>query len=147
MYRYEQHCPVARAAEVVTEPWTLLVVRELLRGAESRAEIAAGVPRMSERLLTTRLRTLVARGLVEVSDGGTPRRYRLTEAGRGLGGVVDVRMLCTLSGLANAWLGGQSWLEAAHEQTVMFVGPAHAVRAVIACVGVSRYVDASRESA
>ena len=40
MYRYEQHCPVARAAEVLTEPWTLLVLRELLRGSERRADIA-----------------------------------------------------------------------------------------------------------
>ena len=224
MYRYEQHCPVARAAELVTEPWTLLVLRELLRGSEERSDIAKGVPRMSESLLTTRLRTLVTHGLVmELPNTGYKKRYRLTEAGRDLGPVVDqlgrwgqrwlappglgeldadvllrdicgqmadrlpdrpltvevavadapvagkwwlalspsgasvhsvppedhadVRMLCTLSGLANAWLGGQSWLAAARDQTVMFVGPPHLVRAVIACVGVSRYVDESRESA
>lgn len=214
MYRYEQHCPVARAAEVVTEPWTLLVLRELLRGREDRADIARGVPRMSESLLTTRLRTLVAHGLV-VEVRGRRKRYRLTEAGRGLGAVVDqlgrwgqrwlapprladldtevllrdicdqlvdrlpdrpvtvevavsdavpagtwwlaltptgaavrsvaprepadVRLLCTLSGLANVWLGRQSWLDAARGRTVVFVGAPTMVRTVIACVGVSRY--------
>lgn len=60
---------------------------------------------------------------------------------------ADVRMLCTLSGLAGVWLGNQSWLRAAREQTVMFVGPTHAVRSVIACVGVSRYGDDPLESA
>lgn len=217
MYHYEQHCPVARAAELVTEPWTLLVLRELLHGNELRADIAKGVPRMSESLLTTRLRTLAAHGLVvEVPNHhGHEKRYQLTEAGRGLGSVVDqlgrwgqrwlappalrdldtdvllrdicaqmadrlpsrpltvevavadapavgrwwlalspvgasvhgdapvaradVRLLCTLSGLANVWLGNQSWLRAAREQTVVFVGPPQAVRSVIACVGVSHY--------
>lgn len=227
MYRYEQHCPVARAAEVVTEPWTLLVLRELLRGSEWRTDIAKGVPRMSASLLTTRLRTLVTNGLVvEVPvPGHHGRRYRLTDAGRDLGPVVDqlgrwgqrwlapptpgeldvemllrdicaqvadrlpdrmltvevaiadapstekrwltlsphgasvsqvppaaqvgVRLLCTLSGLAGVWLGNQSWLLAVREQTVMFVGPPHAVRSVIACLGVSRYVTEpdDRESA
>lgn len=90
MYRYEQHCPVARAAEVVTEPWTLLVLRELLRGSERRADIAEGVPRMSASLLNTRLRTLAAHGLVvEVPTTPHERRYQLTEAGRDLRSVVD----------------------------------------------------------
>lgn len=227
MFRYEQHCPIARAAELVTEPWTLLVLRELLRGREWRTDIAEGVPRMSASLLTTRLRTLVANGLVvEVpvpGSNGTRRRYQLTEAGRDLGSVVDqlgrwgqrwlappalgdldaemllrdicgqmvgrfpdrsltvevtvtdtpssgrwwlvlspngasvhgdasaeqadVRLMSTLSGLAGVWLGSQSWLRAVRERTVVFVGPAHLVRSVIACVGVSRYVDEPRESA
>jgi hypothetical protein len=59
---------------------------------------------------------------------------------------TDVRLLCTLSGLASIWLGNQSWLHAARERTVMFVGSRHAVRSVIACLGVSRYADEPRES-
>lgn len=224
MYRYEQHCPIARAAEVLTEPWTLLVLREMLRGSEWRTDIAKGVPRMSSGLLASRLRTLIAHGLVaEVPIHGPEKRYQLTGAGRDLGPVIeqlgqwgqrwlapprlgdldaevllrdicaqmtdrlpdrpltvevavadaptagkwwlvlspmsaavhgeppmskaDVRLLSTLSGLASVWLGGQSWLHAARERTVMFVGPPHAVRSVIACVGVSRYVDVAEESA
>jgi DNA-binding HxlR family transcriptional regulator len=220
VYRYEQHCPVARAAEVLTEPWTLLVLRELLRGSERRADIAKGVPRMSASLLTARLRTLAAHGLVaEVPHRSREKRYRLTEAGRGLRPVVDqlgrwgqrwlappgprdldtelllhdicaqmtrfpdhaltvaltvsdapgtsrwwlaltpsgatvhpglpprpdVRVECTLSGLAGAWLGGQSWLRAAQDHTVVFTGPPELVRTVLTCVGVSRY--ARRETA
>jgi DNA-binding HxlR family transcriptional regulator len=30
MYRYGQYCPVARAAEIVVDRWTVLIVRELL---------------------------------------------------------------------------------------------------------------------
>jgi hypothetical protein len=48
-------------------------------------------------------------------------------------------MLCTLSGLANVWLGSQTRLRAVRERIVMLVVPPHAVRTVIASVGVSRY--------
>ena len=101
MHRYEQHCPVARAAELVSEPWTLLVVRELLRGNERRADIAKGLPRMSASLLTVRLRTLENCGLVTglAGDRGE-KRYRLTSAGRELQSVVEQ---------LGRW--GQRWLD------------------------------------
>ncbi len=90
MYRYGQHCPVARAAEVLCEPWTLLVLRELLRGRERRDEIARNLPGMSARLLAARIRTLKAHGLVVELPGRRQEvRYRLTEAGRDLEVVVD----------------------------------------------------------
>jgi DNA-binding HxlR family transcriptional regulator len=98
--RYGQYCPVARAAEVLAERWTLLVIRELLWGNERFTAIARGVPRMSPSLLSTRLRELRRAGLVtrEVVDGEP--RYRLTEAGRELDKLVE--------GLG-AW--GQRWMQ------------------------------------
>ena len=36
---YGQFCPIAHAAEVLTERWTLLVVRELLAGSTRFNEI------------------------------------------------------------------------------------------------------------
>ena len=101
MYRYEQHCPVARAAEVISEPWTVLVVRELLRGNERRAEIAKGVPGMSGSLLNVRLRALENSGLVtRLSGDRGEKRYRLTAAGRELRPVVEQ---------LGRW--GQRWLD------------------------------------
>lgn len=101
MYRYAQHCPVARASELLVEPWTVLVLREMLRGREQRSEIAAGLPRMSESLLVKRLRTLVTHGLVEQVPGrGREKMYRLTEAGRAIGPVVD-----QLGRWGQRWLG------------------------------------------
>ncbi|WP_340687868.1 helix-turn-helix domain-containing protein [Amycolatopsis coloradensis] len=83
--RYEQHCPIALAAEVVGEPWTLLIIRELLNGSTAITDIAAGVPGMSTGLLTKRLRKLEATGLVVLR----PRRAELTEAGQALAEVVE----------------------------------------------------------
>ncbi|QXV55754.1 helix-turn-helix domain-containing protein [Amycolatopsis sp. TNS106] len=83
--RYAQHCPIALAAEVVGEPWTLLVIRELLHGSTSIADIAAGIPGMSTGLLTKRLRKLETAGLVLLRQ----REAALTEAGRELASVVE----------------------------------------------------------
>ncbi|MGW3811470.1 winged helix-turn-helix transcriptional regulator [Micromonospora sp. NPDC005113] len=81
MKRYSQYCPVARAAEILAERWTLLVIRELLWGEDRFSTIARGVPRMSPSLLAARLRELQRAGLVQrhVADGEP--RYRLTPAG------------------------------------------------------------------
>lgn len=90
MRRYGQHCPISRAAELLTEPWTLLVIRELLRGSQKHSDIALGVPAMSTTLLTTRLHTLEAAGLVVRSPGaqGDPT-YHLTRSGRDLAPIVE----------------------------------------------------------
>ncbi len=102
MYRYEQHCPVARAAEVVTEPWTLLILRELMRGSERRVDIAKGVPKMSASLLGTRLRSLERAGLLTRLPGDNgERRYQLTQAGREMRPIVEQ---------LGRW--GQRWLDA-----------------------------------
>jgi DNA-binding HxlR family transcriptional regulator len=82
MRGYGQYCPIAQAAEVLTERWTLLVLRELLvRGTRFNA-IRRGVPLMSPSLLAKRLRDLEAAGLIErqvQTHGGT--EYHLTPAG------------------------------------------------------------------
>ncbi|HEY7596595.1 MAG TPA: helix-turn-helix domain-containing protein [Actinophytocola sp.] len=101
MHRYEQHCPIARAAEVITEPWTVLIVRELLRGNERRPDIAKGLPRMSASLLAARLRALEQRGLVACLAGDRgEKRYKLTVAGQELRPIVDQ---------LGRW--GQRWLD------------------------------------
>ena len=89
MKRYGQYCPVARAAEVLSERWTLLILRELLWGEERFNAIARGVPRMSPSLLAARLRELQRAGLVQrdVVDGEP--RYRLTQAGKELDGLLS----------------------------------------------------------
>jgi DNA-binding HxlR family transcriptional regulator len=90
MTRYGQFCPMAKAAEIVAERWTLLIIRELLAGSTRFNDLRRGVPLMSPALLSQRLQQLKHGGMVErrrVAARGT-HEYRLTEAGRALAPVV-----------------------------------------------------------
>jgi DNA-binding HxlR family transcriptional regulator len=87
---YGQFCPVAQAAEVLTERWTLLVLRELLMGSARFNDLQRGVPRMSSSLLSKRLREMERSGLLtrEPLQGERGHAYRLTPAGEALGPLV-----------------------------------------------------------
>jgi DNA-binding HxlR family transcriptional regulator len=86
MEGYGQFCPVAKAAEVLDQRWTLLVLRELLLGSQHFNEIRRGVPKMSPTLLSRRLRDLVRIGVVAHTPDG---RYVLTPAGAELTDVIE----------------------------------------------------------
>jgi DNA-binding HxlR family transcriptional regulator len=85
---YGQFCTVARAAEVLCERWTPLVVRELLCGSRRFNDLHRGVPRMSTSLLSQRLQTLEAAGVIQRTAVGKVWEYGLTEAGEQLRPIV-----------------------------------------------------------
>jgi len=85
---YGQFCTVARGAEVFGEPWTPLVIRELLCGSRRFNEIRRGVPRMSQTLLTKRLRKLEEIGIIERKPAAGGWEYHVTKAGEELRPIV-----------------------------------------------------------
>src|SRR5438874_3280959 len=90
MMRYGQFCPIAKAAEIVAERWTPLVVPELLAGSTRFNDIRRGVPLMSPSLLSTRLKELERVGIVERRGHvNGAREYHLTEAGIALGPIIQ----------------------------------------------------------
>jgi DNA-binding HxlR family transcriptional regulator len=88
---YGQFCPVAKAAEVLTERWTPLIVRELLCGSRRFNELRRGVPLMSPALLSQRLKQLQDAGVVERrrAAAGAHWEYHLTPAGEELRDVIE----------------------------------------------------------
>ena len=107
MRSYGQYCPVARAAEVLAERWTFLIVRNLMFGADTFSALKAGVPQMSRSVLVTRLRELErAEVLRRVPRSGGGHRYELTDAGRDLTTVIDA---------LSDW--GERWVEIGPEHT------------------------------
>jgi DNA-binding HxlR family transcriptional regulator len=89
MSTYGQFCPVAKAMELLDERWTLLVVRELLRGSMHFNDLRRGVPKMSPALLSKRLKSLSRAGVVERTDFDGRSSYSLTPCGQELATVVD----------------------------------------------------------
>lgn len=86
MFRYGQFCPVSKAAEVLGERWSLLVIRELLQGRTQFNELQHALPKISPTTLSKRLADLQEYGLIvrkRVSRQQS-HEYRLTPAGREL---------------------------------------------------------------
>jgi DNA-binding HxlR family transcriptional regulator len=89
---YGQYCPVARAAEILTERWTPLILRELLAGSHRFNELRRGVPLMSPTLLSDRLQRLERTGLIRRTraSGRGHSEYHLTEAGEACRPLIDL---------------------------------------------------------
>jgi len=83
--RYTQFCALARAAEIIGERWTLLIVRELLLGPMRFGDLAGRLDGVSSALLTGRLNALMDNGVVRRATLPAPfnaQVYELTEIGR-----------------------------------------------------------------
>ena len=85
MANYGQYCPVAKAAELIGDRWTLLIIRELLYGPIRFGEIEKNLPGISKSVLSQRLKRLRRDGIADVDTAG---RYRFTEVGETLRPVV-----------------------------------------------------------
>jgi DNA-binding HxlR family transcriptional regulator len=88
---YGQFCPVAKAAEVIGDRWTPLVLRELMYGSRHFNDISRGVPLMSRALLVQRLRELERAGIVmsHEKETGQGHEYILTPAGEALRPIIE----------------------------------------------------------
>ena len=84
MGAYAQFCPVAKAAEVFDQRWTLLVLRELVAGSTRFDDLHRGLPRRSRTLLSRRLTQLERKGIVGRRETPEGPVYELTGAGREL---------------------------------------------------------------
>lgn len=91
MRQYGQFCPIAKSAEIVGDPWAILIVREMLLGSSRFSVLQRGMPRISPTVLNKRLKELEERGVIATRPlkGQRGYEYRLTPAGRELSAVVE----------------------------------------------------------
>jgi DNA-binding HxlR family transcriptional regulator len=88
---YCQYCPVAHALDVVGERWSLLIVRELLKGPLRYTDLSGRLAGIGSNILAARLRELESAGVIarrQLPPPAPARIYELTEHGRGLQSVV-----------------------------------------------------------
>jgi DNA-binding HxlR family transcriptional regulator len=89
---YGQFCGLARAAEIVGQRWTLLILRDLSVGPRRYSELVAGLPGIPTGTLASRLKELEDEGIVERTlPSGAERSivYALTPRGEELGPALD----------------------------------------------------------
>jgi DNA-binding HxlR family transcriptional regulator len=84
---YPQFCALARAAEIVGERWTLLIVRELLLGPKRFGDLVERLSGVSPTVLTGRLNSLIEDGVVRratLPAAFNAQVYELTPVGLAL---------------------------------------------------------------
>ena len=103
MDRMDSFCPRYHfAVELIGRRWTGAILRALLAGKTTYAEIRLAVPRLSDTMLSERLRELQREGIVErtvIPDARRTVEYRLTDKGQALEAVV-----AELSRWAEEWI-------------------------------------------
>lgn len=85
-------CPIARTARLVGDPWTLLIVRDLLSGPKRFGQLRESLGGISPKTLSQRLKMLEAADLItrEQYKEIPPRvEYDLTEKGRALSDIIQ----------------------------------------------------------
>ena len=90
----ELNCSIAKTLDVVGEWWTLLILRDALRGTRRFDDFQASLG-VARSVLTARLRKLTDEGILErhrYSEHPPRYEYLLTDKGRSLFGVIAALM-------------------------------------------------------
>ncbi|HCV00174.1 MAG: transcriptional regulator [Dehalococcoidia bacterium] len=91
MFSRSVRCPVASTLDLVGDRWTLLIVRDLLKGNARFSELGRSVEGITSSVLSARIKLLEEEGLVDrrLYSKHPPRsEYFLTSKGHSLGVVV-----------------------------------------------------------
>ena len=97
-------CSIARTMDVIGEPWSPLVLRDVFAGVHRFDQIQADLG-VSRKVLTERLNHLVEQGVLDRRQyDARPRfEYHLTDKGTEL-----VDLLMVMVGWGDRWLAGQA---------------------------------------
>jgi DNA-binding HxlR family transcriptional regulator len=78
-------CPIKKTAGLLSDIWTILIIRELILSDQRFCELENSLSGISTRTLTLKLKKLIEEKLVEKTD----TNYILTKKGRKLSEVFD----------------------------------------------------------
>ena len=82
--RTRSNCPVSSTLDVVGDKWTLLIIRDLVRGKSKYGEFLASAEKIPTNILANRLRSMEKNGLIEkklYSQHSRRHEYSLTDRG------------------------------------------------------------------
>jgi DNA-binding HxlR family transcriptional regulator len=100
----EMACSIARTLDVIGEPWSPLILRDVFAGVSRFDQIQADLG-ISRKVLTERLNHLVEHGVIERRpyDARPRYEYHLTAKGAEL-----VDLLMVMIGWGDKWLAGEA---------------------------------------
>ena len=86
-------CPVATTVQLIGSKWKLLILKSLLQGTMRYNELRKALPEISQKVLTSTLKSMVVDGIViRTSYPEVPPRveYSLSEIGESMRPMIEV---------------------------------------------------------
>lgn len=90
-------CPVETTLSLISDKWTVVIIRDLLTGTKRFNELMRSVTGITQKVLTSHLRNMEANGLLvrKVYPEIPPKvEYTLTETGYSLKPILDAIYTC-----------------------------------------------------
>ena len=78
-------CPVAVVATLLSDTWTMLIIRDLLKSRMRFSELERSLAGISSRTLTLKLKRLEDEKIIKKTD----TEYIITRQGAQLGKIID----------------------------------------------------------
>lgn len=77
-------CPVQKLAIILSDPWTILIIRDLISSPKRFSDLEKSLTGISTRTLTLKLNKLITEAIIEHKD----HLYTTTKKGKKLGTIV-----------------------------------------------------------
>jgi DNA-binding HxlR family transcriptional regulator len=91
------NCPIAKVANLLSDSWTMLIIRDVLLGPVRFCELERSLEGISSRTLTLKLKKLVAEKII-VKDEES-HYYSITKKGKNLGKIIEA-----MHGYGKKWM-------------------------------------------
>ena len=83
--KHHNDCPIAKVATLLSDPWTMLVIRDLLIKKMRFSDLERSLVGISSRTLTSKIKCLENEGIILKDD----LFYSITKKGAKLKKVID----------------------------------------------------------
>lgn len=80
-------CPIAKVANLLSDSWTMLIIRDLLNSPARFCELERSLSGVSSRTLTLKLKKLTKEKVI--TKDNVTHCYSITKQGENLGKIID----------------------------------------------------------
>lgn len=88
--KHHGSCPIARVATLLSDPWTILIIRDLLKNKMRFSDLERSLVGISSRTLTNKIKHLEVEDIVSKKD----LYYVITKKGLELEKILDSMSVC-----------------------------------------------------
>ncbi|MBK5215523.1 MAG: helix-turn-helix transcriptional regulator [Candidatus Pacebacteria bacterium] len=88
--KHHNDCPVARVATLLSDPWTILIIRDLLKNKMRFSDLERSLEGISSRTLTNKIKHLEEENIIQKNE----LYYSITKKGSELKNILDSMSAC-----------------------------------------------------